>query len=134
MKISIMQAVIESARNLIKLSEAQSYNEGAEAYNREEAVKLIVEDAELLMTLDGEELVNARLSIPSPLVVSDEDYANYGGIANDAVKILTIKSSARALGSIKSEKKAASSRENGKKGGRPRTMSYRADVDFTRRA
>lgn len=37
--------------------------------------------------------------------------------------VVGISSAAAALGSIKSERKAASSRENGKKGGRPKTVS-----------
>lgn len=38
-----------------------------------------------------------------------------------SVEIISISEAARALGSIRTEKKAKSSRENGKKGGRPRS-------------
>jgi hypothetical protein len=42
-----------------------------------------------------------------------------------------ISKAAAALGSIRTEKKAVSSRENGKKGGRPRVKKINKSMDFT---
>ena len=47
---------------------------------------------------------------------------------NNGTNLNTIASAAAALGSIKSDKKTASSRENGKLGGRPKGIDDRKNV------
>jgi hypothetical protein len=50
-----------------------------------------------------------------------EQYPEYSNVLSELKQLIELRSSAAAaLGSIKTEKKAAASRENGKLGGRPR--------------
>lgn len=85
-KTSFWEAVKESAKNLISFSEASQYTDGApEVFSREEATEYLAEDAEYRLTLEGDELENALKGTPSPLTVSDADYADWNGIVDEAI-------------------------------------------------
>lgn len=89
-KTSIREAVRESAKNLISFSEASQYTDGVpEVFSRDEAVEYLIEDAEYRLTLEGDELENALKGTPSPLTVSDADYADWTGIVAEAEAKLT---------------------------------------------
>jgi hypothetical protein len=82
---------------------------------------------------DGEPQIIRGASVDGPVMQSirpDEQsqWAVVGSISDDKlINILKLiatsrKSAAAALGSIRTEKKSVSSRENGKKGGRPKKI------------
>lgn len=72
---------------------------------------------------------------PQKLIVDNADYIlesvleNYVENASFTKEVIDIRDATAAIGSIKTPKKSASSRKNGKKGGRPKSVKERFNLE-----